>query len=124
MPSIELTRKQDDALRRYEQKYEELKSELVDFGYILQGSVTERWMECGKAACRCHADAHARHGPYYQWSWKSHGRTGSIYLDKDQAALCRQWIDNNRRLERLIKRLRTLSIRVARVYKIAKKRGL
>ena len=121
MPSKPITRRQEQTLRRLAQNYEELKTELADVGYVLQGSLSERWMECGKAACRCHAHAQARHGPYYQWSWKTRGRTYSTYLVKEKADLCQQWINNNRRLERIIKRLRALSVRVARVHDIDRK---
>jgi len=30
-----------------------------------RGSLGERFMKCGKAACACHADQDARHGPYF-----------------------------------------------------------
>jgi hypothetical protein len=106
------------ALQRHEQQYEKVKAEILALGYVLQGSVIERWKACGKTACRCHADVRARHGPYYQWSWKSRGRTVTVYLDKEQAALCKRWIANNRRLERILARIRSLSLRVARLYKL------
>jgi len=121
MPSNRFTRRQEESLRRYEQKYEQIKAELSDLGFILQGSVTERWMECGKPACRCHEDPEARHGPYFQWSWKSRGRTYSVYLTKEQASLCKQWVKNNRNMDKIIKRLRKLSLRAARLHKIAPK---
>jgi len=106
------------ALQHHERQYEKVKAEILALGYVLQGSVIERWMECGKAACQCHEDVRARHGPYYQWSWKSRGRTVSVYLDKEQAGLCKRWVGNNRRLERILTRIRTLSLRVARLYKL------
>ncbi len=109
------------ALRRYAKQYAELKAQMRDLGYVLQGSVGERRMECGKPTCRCHADPSARHGPYYQWSWKTGGRTSSVYLDKEQATLCRKWIQENRRLERILSRMRAVSLRVVRLYDIPRK---
>ena len=120
MPDLADSRKQT-TLRRYEQQYERLKAELLDLGYVLQGSVTQRWMQCGKKACRCHDDPTARHGPYWQWSWKVGTRTASVYLDPQQAAICRRWIENDRRMRRIIKKMRSLSLRIARLYKIASK---
>jgi len=114
-------KRRDVALRRYAQQYEKLKAEILGLGYVLQGSVIERWMECGKPACQCHADPRARHGPYYQWSWKTRGRTVSVYLDKEQATLCKHWIQNNRRLERILTRIRALSLRVLRIHDIPRK---
>ena len=110
-----------EKLRRYGEQYEDLKRELTSSGYILQGSVTERWIQCGKPSCHCHADPQARHGPYYQWSWKTGGRTASVYLDETQATLCKKWIKNNRRLERTLKRMRALSLRAARLHEIVRK---
>jgi hypothetical protein len=121
MSQIQLGKRQEEALRRREQKFEEIKAELSDIGFILQGSITERWMECGKPLCRCHEDPDARHGPYYQWSWKNQGQTRSVYLTKEQATLCKKWIKNNRRFERNIKRLRSISRQVTWLYKIPKK---
>ena len=121
MSTTRFTRRQEEALRRYEEKYEQLKTELDDLGFVLQGSVNERWMKCGNSACRCHEDLEARHGPYYQLSWKTSGRTVSVYLTKEQAALCKKWVNNNHSLLKTIKRLRDISMRVARLYKIALK---
>jgi hypothetical protein len=121
MSHLQLGRTQEEALRRREQKFEEIKAELSETGFILQGSITERWMECGTPRCCCHEDRDARHGPYYQWSWKSRGQTRSVYLTKEQATLCRKWINNNRRFERNMKRLRSISRQVAWLYKIPKK---
>ena len=107
---------QQQALQRHEQQYEKLKAEILALGYVLQGSVIERWKECGKAACPCRTDVRARHGPYCQWSWKKRGRTASVHLDKEQAALCRRWVANDRRLARILTRMRALSLRVARLH--------
>lgn len=121
MPGEELTRRQKEVLRSYKRSYRAIMAELADLGFCLQGSVTRRWMECGKAACLCHVEDSARHGPYHQWSWKSAGRTCSVYLDEEQAAICKEWIKNNRRLEKIVRRLRAFSLRAARLYKIARK---
>ena len=121
MSAIPLKRRQEAALRRIQVKYEQIMSEIDEIGFVVQGSVTDRWKKCGKPACRCHDDPDEWHGPYYQWSWKSDGQTSSVSLTKEQATLCRQWIKNNRKLETTIKRLRKLSLRAARLYDIARK---
>lgn len=108
-------------LASYEKAYREIKAELAEIGYVVQGSVLERRMVCGKSGCACGNDADARHGPYYQWSWKEAGRTVSCYLDRNQARLCREWIANSRRLDRILRRMRVLSLRMAKLYEIAKK---
>ncbi len=121
MATMQLAPRQEAALGRLEEKYVEIKSEIEEIGFIAQGSVTDRWKKCGKPACRCQRDPDEWHGPYYQWSWKTGGRTSSVSLSPEQAALSRQWVENNRKLEGIIKRLRTLSLRAARLYEIARK---
>lgn len=116
--SLSEDRRHREILRRYEARYDHLKAEILDLGFVLQGSLVERWMKCGQAVCACHRDRQARHGPYHQWSWKNRGRTLSAYLDPQEAARCGQWIGNHRRLERTLSAMRALSLRAARLYEI------
>ena len=116
--NAELSPSKQQRLRRYQREYRQLKQGLVNLGFVLQGSLSERWMKCGKPACRCRRDPKARHGPYYQWSWKNKGRTASVYLNPQQAELCKEWIANHRELERVIQRMRDLSLRMSRLYEI------
>lgn len=120
-PELELSGRRRETLTRYARQYEALKGELAEIGYVVHGSLAERWMLCGRPECACAVDPDARHGPYSQWSWKAGGRTVSCYLNPSQARLCRTWINNNRRLDRLLRRMRALSLRVARLYEIAPK---
>lgn len=109
------------SLRRCEQEYEELKAQLSRLGYALQGSVTERWNQCGKPECRCKDDPEARHGPYFQLSWKERGKTKSMYLDPDQVQLCREWIARHKELEGSLKKMRNLALRMVELQKTGKK---
>jgi hypothetical protein len=101
--------------QRLEQQYRTLASELTAMGYVLQGSITKRWMSCGKLACRCTDDPEARHGPYYAWTYKRAGKTVCTYLSAEHTAICAEWIANNRRLERIIRQMRTISRRLAQL---------
>jgi len=109
------------ALERQLERYRALAAELPTIGYVLQGSITRRWMTCGKSACPCTDDPAARHGPYYAWTWKRGGKTVCVYLSAEQAAICAQWIKNNRRLEHIVAKLRAISRRVAQLEKIPTK---
>jgi len=105
-------------LTRLREQYDELHSELSQIDYILQGSVTQRRIPCGNPKCACTTDIEARHGPYIQWSQKKKGKTVSAYLSSEQAVLCRAWIDNHRKLDRIIRKMRALSLRAARIHDI------
>ena len=109
------------ALERQDEQYRALAAELAAIGYVLQGSITKRWMACGKVACRCTDDPQARHGPYHAWTYKRGGKTVCLYLSAEQAAVCTEWIKNNRRLERIVARLRVLSRRIAQLRQIPTK---
>jgi hypothetical protein len=121
VPDIRLPPRDQEALRRLRHQFAEAMQELSHLGFVLQGSVSERRMLCGKAACRCRDDPRARHGPYYQWSWKKEGRTVSAYLTQEQAGLCKEWVRNNRTMDKVMRRLRSISLRAARLFEIPPK---
>jgi hypothetical protein len=111
---------QKEHLQKLTVQRDALLDELADLGFVLQGTLSERMLPCGKVACRCTTDPAARHGPYLQWTLKRRGKTVGVYLSVDQAAICREWIGNNRRLEAIVRKLRALSVRAARLQKIPK----
>lgn len=77
---------------------------------VLPGSIGERRTRCGQAGCACQADPSRRHGPYWHWTRKVAGKTVGRYLAKEEAAACRDWIANDRRLRELLARLEALGI--------------
>jgi len=105
-------------LERLEQRHRALAADLSKIGTVLQGSLADRWMRCGKAACQCQSKPEARHGPYHVWTYKRAGKTVCIYLNDRQAALCAKWIANNRRLEKIIGEMRSISRRIAALSEI------
>ena len=103
----------DEAMHRYEEQYDALKAKLQAVGFIGQGSVQTRRIACGSPTCRCHHDPDARHGPYHYWTRKARGKTVGLKLTEDELGLYREWIENNRELERLVEEMRRISSRVA-----------
>lgn len=83
-------------------RYRRLATELAEIGFILKGSVVERYLPCGKSQCRCHADPPQLHGPYWQWSTAIGGKTVSRNLTEGQARLYLEWIGNRKRLEAIL----------------------
>jgi hypothetical protein len=77
---------------------------------VLPGSITERLTSCGRPGCACQQDPPRRHGPYWQWTRKVANKTVGRYLSKEQAAECRVWIDNDRRIRKLVARLEAIGI--------------
>ncbi len=102
-----------EQLADYQRQYRKLVAQLAQIGFIASGTVIERSTRCGTPGCRCHADPPQLHGPYHQWTTKVAGKTITRRLTSQQAALYREWIDNNRRLRRLVTQMRQISAQAA-----------
>lgn len=86
------------------------KEELQRIEIALQGSVTERWMPCGKKGCRCQADPPQLHGPYYQWTAKISGKTKTLRLEPEEVEDFRAWIAQGQHLDERVREWRRLSV--------------
>mgnify|MGYP001566166812 CR=1 FL=1 len=113
---------QGRALRRYDRPYERLKAKLRDLGYVCVGSITRRWLTCGKPSCACHRHQARRHGPYYYWTRKIAERTESRMLDESIIHLYKEGIRNHRNLDTLIKKMREVSLSAFDAAKMASNR--
>ena len=58
-----------------------------------RGSVSQRFVKCGKAACPCAQDRQARHGPYFSFTHAIQRRTQSRFLSPAEAAVVRRQIE-------------------------------
>jgi len=70
-------------------------------------------MPCGKPSCRCATDVTKRHGPYYEWTRKLKGKTVTVRLTAEQARRYEDWIQNRRKLKKILMRMQTVSIQAA-----------
>lgn len=95
-----------------QKEYSELSKKLSKIGYICKGSVMVLYVKCGKPYCRCKTDENAKHGPYNIWTRKVKGKTVTRHLSEKQANLCREYIQNSKKLESIIKEMRNLSVSI------------
>ncbi|MHB1504476.1 MAG: DUF6788 family protein [Acidimicrobiales bacterium] len=102
-------------LSDYERRYSELAKQLANIGLISSGSVTRRYTYCATPGCKCHADSPQPHGPYYQWTTKVAGKTVTRRLSAAEAKLYKEWIDNDRKMRRLIAQMRTVAAKVGEI---------
>jgi len=102
-------------LANYEQRYRELAGQLAGIGLISSGSLTRRYTHCATPGCKCHADPPQPHGPYYQWTTKVSGKTVTRRLNAAEAKLYREWIDNDRRMRRLIGQMRHVAAKAGEI---------
>ena len=61
--------RRQERLRHYRREYAGLKARLREIGFLCEGTLVERWMQCGKPNCACASDRARLHGPYFQLSW-------------------------------------------------------
>ena len=88
-------------------------AEFASIGLALPGTLIERHVRCGKPGCRCHADPPVLHGPYWQWTRKTGGKTITRLVPDEQLDDYRQWLDNDRRLRALVVELEALTLAIA-----------
>ena len=84
-----------------------LAAELARARPMRRGSLSERWMKCGKSACACRHDDDARHGPYLSVTRVVAGRTQSRYVNPEHAALVRRQIEAGRQFAERVDALRS-----------------
>ena len=96
-----------------EKLYGRLKRSLIGIGFIFPGSIVRRFMPCGKPSCCCATDVTKRHGPYYEWTRKLKGKTVTVRLTAEQARRYEDWIQNRRKLKKILIRMQAVSIQAA-----------
>jgi hypothetical protein len=99
-------------VNRDQVRYEALKQSIADVGLIRHGSLVRRFMPCGKPGCRCHASPPQLHGPYYQWTRKVRGKTVTVRLTAKEAELFADWIQNGRRLDKIVAEMEAVALRL------------
>ena len=93
----------------------QVKLDLGDLGVVLRGTVTERYMPCGRKGCKCQAVPATLHGPYFQWTTKVDGKTKTVRLRPEEARFYREWIANGRKLDQVIKAWEQTGIAAAEI---------
>ncbi len=82
-------------------------------GFILPGSVTDRYTRCSRSACSCHDNDGILHGPYPTWTRKVNNKTVTRTLSDEQLSRYGSWFDQARHLRELVTELEAISIEVA-----------
>ena len=102
-------------MQSYIKEYRNLTTTLPETGFIWPGHIQRRYLTCGKPNCVCHTDSESRHGPYAYWTSKKNKKTVSRLLRPEEADLLEDWIDNRRKLEAVIRKMKSLSQKAADV---------
>ena len=100
-------------LRQLQLRRRQLARQILDLGFIQQGTLVSRHTYCRTPGCRCHADPPQPHGPYWQWTRYESGRTITRRLDERQARVYQEWMDNRRRLAEIVQELEVVGAQAA-----------
>lgn len=79
-----------------------IQAQLIRLAHIRSGTLHTRTKVCGKPNCRCAQDPAARHGPYYEWSWREGNRGVHRAITREQATALRRALRNDRKVKRLL----------------------
>jgi len=93
----------------YQQKFELLKKRILDVGFVAEGSLVKRFLTCGNPLCHCHNNPDERHGPYFQMTWKRNGKTISKFIPPKLVPMYKQWINNKKTLNGILKEIYRIS---------------
>ncbi len=103
------TSRRDALIQSDEQRFQLLKRELDQLAYFCKGTVLKRRMKCGQPRCACHRDTSKRHGPYFEWTYKTRGKTTNVRLHPEVAPLYLAASQQYRKLKSLLTRMERLS---------------
>jgi hypothetical protein len=99
-------------LDQLEKEYSNLQKEFTQIGYICCGSIMSLYRKCGKPKCGCKDDLEMRHGPYHIWTRKKNGKTVTRSLSKKKAEHCLEYIQNLKKMEKIIEEMKKVSIQI------------
>jgi hypothetical protein len=94
---------------------QKLKSEFMNLGPMLPGTLAKQWNVCGTTGCRCKDPKRPlRHGPYFQLSFSISGKSSSFFVKKEDLGEVRIRIKRFQRFKKLMNALTQASIQLAR----------
>jgi hypothetical protein len=100
-------------LKELQRRQRQLARQILDLGFIQQGTVVRRYTYCQTPGCRCRAEHPQPHGPYWQWTRYDSGKTITRRLNERQAHLYQEWMNNRRRLAKIIAELEKIGAQAA-----------
>lgn len=90
-------------------RYEKLKNQLRNIGLILQGTITPRTIVREN---KKKSDEKKTFGPYYQWTFKTKGKTTTVNLTASQAKSYQKAINNYRKMGKITQKMKMISLEI------------
>lgn len=87
--------------------------ELAKTGPLIQGSLARIGVTCGNPNCKCaRGEKHVSH----ILTKKVRGKTKSLYVPVDMVETVQQWVDEHKRVKRLLKDVSELNEKIIRAH--------
>lgn len=102
-------------LQRLRSLYRDMAARVASIGFMWRGSISERWLTCGRADCECAKDPRARHGPYVYWTSKEKGRSVARLLHPPESDILQEWVNNRKEIEGILREMYKLSYKALKV---------
>lgn len=99
----------EERLHEIIKSQQEQREILKNIGFIWPGTITNRYLTCGRETCSCMHNPDARHGPYLYWTSKKSGKTITKKLSPEEAEILEPWIENRRTMESVMETMMQLS---------------
>ena len=101
--------KKNSEIERMKKRYARLTARLAKLGPVLQGTITERTIQRDDPQ---RPGKQKQYGPYYQWTFKRHGKTVTVNLTPSQAKTYQKAIGAHREMEEILQEMRELSLTI------------
>jgi hypothetical protein len=89
--------------------------QLGECSISISGSLAKIARKCGRENCRCADDPSARHAAHLLTS-KLRGKTKSVYVPVELVEEVKQWVEERRRIKRLLKEIDELGEQLIRLH--------
>ena len=99
-----------------EKQIQKIKQQIGELGNLRPGSLSQQYNVCGSPGCQCKASPPIKHGPYYQISFKRHGKSSSHFVREQDLPEVQQQLENYRRLRELVDDWISLSAELSRLH--------
>jgi hypothetical protein len=88
--------------RALEARIAKIKAALATLGDLRPGTLSQQYNVCGNPGCRCKASPPQKHGPYYQVSFTSQGKSQTQFVRREDVPVVRRQLRNDQRLRTLV----------------------
>ena len=96
-----------------EKRIQKIKQQIGELGDLRPGALSQQYNVCGSPGCQCKASPPIKHGPYYQISFKRHGKSSSQFVREEDLNEVQHQLENYRTLRELVDEWITLSAQLS-----------